>query len=108
MRNIKISEGCFENIDEIDNTKYFEPMLANKYEDIVKKGKMKFPCWAQPKLDGMRDIAQHTGMRSRKGKPIISAPHITHELESLFKEYPHMILDGELYRDWETDRKSVV
>lgn len=99
MRNIKISEGCFENIDEIDNTKYFEPMLANKYEDIVKKGKMKFPCWAQPKLDGMRDITQHTGMWSRKGKPIISAPHITDELEPLFKKYPHIILDGELYCD---------
>lgn len=99
MRNIKIAEGCFEDIEEIDNTKYFEPMLAVKYADMVKKLKMRFPCWAQPKLDGMRDIDKKTGMWSRKGKPIVSAPHIVNALKPLFNEHPDFILDGELYCD---------
>ena len=99
MRNIKIAEGCFEDIEEIDNTKYFEPMLAVKIQDLRKKNKVNFPYYDQPKLDGMRDITNKTGMWTRKGKRIISAPHIVDALRPLFDKYPDLILDGELYCD---------
>lgn len=93
----KKETGHFENISDIDTETYFNPMLAqdfNKYKD-----KIKFPVYSQPKLDGIRCIVRKDGMWSRNGKRIISAPHIFEALEPVFKNAPHLILDGELYAD---------
>ncbi len=64
------------------------PMLAHDYN---KRGKSaKFPCYVQPKLDGVRAVGQN-GLFSRARKPFAHLDHIVNELPS------DIILDGELY-----------
>lgn len=74
------------------------PMLAQSFSKHA--AKIKFPCFAQPKLDGHRCVAIVKGGKatlwSRTRKPITSAPHIVAELESMFAD-TDIILDGELY-----------
>ncbi len=96
-RTKKLESGYFEDVNNIDTKQYFEPMLAAKWEDY--KNKIQYPIYSQPKLDGIRCIVTKDGMFSRNGKPILSAPHIRKQLDSLFNEYPSLILDGELYAD---------
>jgi ATP-dependent DNA ligase len=91
----KMETGSFEDISQIDNKMFFEPMLAHKYEDY--KTKIKFPLASQKKLDGVRCIIRKDGMWSRNGKKIISAPHIFESLKTLFETNPDLILDGELF-----------
>lgn len=93
----KMEKGAFENINDIDTPIYFEPMLANKWEDY--KDKVTFPVFSQPKLDGIRCIVKQDGMWTRNGKAIISAPHIFECLKPLFEINPTLIFDGELYAD---------
>lgn len=73
------------------------PMLAQSFS---KHGhKIKFPCYVQPKLDGIRCIAilrdGKCTLWSRTRKRINSVPHIEQELERMFKI--NVVLDGELY-----------
>ncbi|NBV93671.1 MAG: hypothetical protein EBT29_04315, partial [Proteobacteria bacterium] len=94
-RKKKLESGYFESIKDINKVQYFEPMLAQKYEDH----EINYPVYSQPKLDGIRCIITKDGMFSRNGKKIISAPHIRQNLDLFFKDYPNAILDGELYCD---------
>ena len=94
-RKNKLESGYFESIKDINKVQYFEPMLAQKYEDHD----INYPVLSQPKLDGIRCIVTKDGMFSRNGKKIISAPHIRENLQLFFKDYPNAILDGELYCD---------
>jgi ATP-dependent DNA ligase len=79
------------------------PMLAHKYRDH--SAKIKFPCYGQPKLDGMRCIAivepnGRVTLWSRTRKPITSVPHIVKELEKFARfceGNTPIVLDGELY-----------
>ena len=91
----KKEQGYFENIEDIDNETFFQPMLAKKYEDEFHDNL--FPVYAQPKLDGCRSIVTKKGMFSRTGKEFYSAPHIRKQLDWFFEKYPEAILDGELY-----------
>lgn len=93
----KMETGSFENISDIDNETYFEPMLAKDWHK--EKGKIKFPIFSQPKLDGIRCIIKKDGMWSRNGKRIVSAPHIFKVLEPLLEINPDLVFDGELYAD---------
>lgn len=72
------------------------PMLAHKYED--KKKNVTFPAWVQPKLDGVRCLAEWDGNKvaliSRSGKPY-NMPTVQKQLESWLPR--NMVLDGELY-----------
>lgn len=87
------------------SSRYFEPMLAKKYE----AKKVVFPIASQPKLDGIRCIVTQNGMASRNGKPIVSSPHILYALEDFFQEYPDVILDGELYNhDFKDNFEKIV
>jgi ATP-dependent DNA ligase len=67
------------------------PMLALDYtkraHDIV------FPCFGQPKLDGVRAITYGGSIYSRKGKEFTILDAITAEL----KEHRKLHLDGELF-----------
>ena len=76
-----------------------EPMLAHKFRDH--ESKMVYPCYAQPKLDGIRCIAivksGKCTLWSRTRKPINSMPHIITEIERQFAGREDCILDGELY-----------
>lgn len=74
-----------------------EPMLAFSFE---KQGdKITYPCYTQPKLDGIRCIAIKNGddvtLWTRTRKPINSCPHIIEAIKELDVE--EIILDGELY-----------
>ena len=76
-----------------------EPMLAHVYE---KHGdKITFPCYAQPKLDGIRCIAVKKGnevtLWSRTRKRITSCPHIEDAIKLNFAHVANITLDGELY-----------
>lgn len=94
---IRIEHGSFENIADIDNETFFEPMLAKKLEDRIDK--LKFPVFSQPKLDGVRCVVNARGMWTREGKALLSATHIFEELQPFFENDPDLILDGELYCD---------
>jgi len=93
----KKESGYFENIKDIDDTSFTEPMLAKNYDDY--KDELKYPVYSQPKLDGIRCLVKKDGMWSRNGKPIVSAPHVLVALKPFFDKFPNAILDGELYAD---------
>ena len=88
-----------------------EPMLAHVYE---KHGdKITFPCYAQPKLDGIRCIAIKRGdsvtLWSRTRKRITSCPHIEDAIRLNFAAVSNITLDGELYNhDLKHDFEKIV
>jgi len=70
-----------------------KPMLAHKFNP----DKAVFPALLQPKLDGVRCVFTKDGAFSRTGKEFKNVDHIIKTLEPLFKQYPYVKLDGELY-----------
>jgi DNA ligase-1 len=85
--------------------KYF-PMLAHKFEpesSTSKKHTITFPCYVQPKLDGLRCIIYRDSMtgeirrQSRTGTYFDTMTHIAQSLTPFFQKYPSVVLDGELY-----------
>jgi len=105
----KIDSGYAETEEGAKEKKFYEPMLAHKYED--RKGELEFPLFCQPKLDGIRCIVQRKNpeenvsnvqdvilvAKSRNGKVIDAIPHILESLRGFFIKNPKAILDGELY-----------
>lgn len=86
------------------------PMLAKSYDDHA--AKIVFPCYAQPKLDGIRCIAvvEAGGVTlwSREQKPITAVPHINAAIQALGL-MPGTVLDGELYNhDLKDDFEKIV
>lgn len=94
----KLAQGGYhESLDDIDQAKFFKPMLAKTYEDYpLQPGETVF---VQPKLDGIRCIANREGLFTRQGKPIPGAPHVHQALIPFFETNPDVVLDGELYAD---------
>lgn len=97
-----------DNIESLKNKVY--PQLATDYNKIAEKQKIRTPCYAQAKLDGNRCISKYTKdkkvvMLSRRNQEIINFPHISDELEILFKKIyekntsilDNLYFDGELY-----------
>ena len=80
------------------------PMLA---QDFNKRGKdIKFPCYAQRKLDGVRCVAiAGMGLFSRNGKA--TSKHLTHIRAEVDRLAPGTVLDGELYSDTLTFQEIV-
>lgn len=107
----KRDRGYFDKIEDIDNPVPIKPMLAHKYQDATKKGPLDLvnnTYFAQPKLDGIRNIATKDGMFSRTGKPTTGAPHVFEELGPWFDADPTLVLDGELYNhDLKDDFNSI-
>ena len=97
--------GYVENIKEIQCTETILPMLAHDFHkrenDIV------FPCFVQPKLDGVRLLAKVTEdlnitFISRTGKKVLNLEHIEVELKIIIKKLPEapcfpLHVDGELF-----------
>ena len=88
------------------STKKYFPMLAHKFEPAsktTKKNTITFPCFVQPKLDGLRCVVYRdsaTGeirRQSRTGTYFDTMAHIAESLAPLFAKYPAVVLDGELY-----------
>lgn len=107
-RTKKLESGYTENIKKVDTAvKFFKPMLCEKLEDYPLDFSKNI--YVQPKLDGMRCCVQKSGMTSRNGKEIISAPHIYNALKPLFDKYPDLIFDGELYTNkFKNDFNSII
>lgn len=81
-------KGYHEAGEDISN-KLILPMLAHEWSK--RKHSVKFPLFAQPKLDGCRCLMQDGQMWSRKGKLFI--PKI---VEHLLFDAGEVIIDGEL------------
>ena len=80
------------------------PMLAHTYDPTStkrKKNDIVFPCFVQPKLDGLRCIVYIRDdvihFQSRTGMYFETLDHLTPQLEFFFKSHNDAILDGELY-----------
>jgi DNA ligase-1 len=97
----------------------FLPMLAQTFNpaDAVtataagskKKKVITFPCFVQPKLDGLRcvsyatrtanDAATAVCLQSRTGAFFTGLPHIAAALRPYLSQHPSVVIDGELYTD---------
>ena len=71
----------------------FNVMLAHP----VGKKEFDKDSFIQPKLDGVRCYISKHGAFSRNHKPFMNIAHILKELKPVFKKFPNLILDGELY-----------
>lgn len=92
----QIDKGYAEN--EPVERKTTAPMLAHSYDDHAHT--VTYPCYFQPKLDGVRCIAEMADDRtvtlwSRQGKIYDAVPHVNEILKDIMT--PGEILDGELY-----------
>jgi ATP-dependent DNA ligase len=85
--------------------KKFKPMLAetwNPNSTVNHKTTITFPCYIQPKLDGIRCLSYLNNSekivnQSRQLKYFHNLQHINNELKHIFDVYPNLVLDGELY-----------
>jgi len=74
---------------------FFNVMTAHKWKD--RKGKVDFPVYCQPKLDGIRCVASVNGLQSRGGQELVATPHIPFAMAEIFEEFLDIVIDGELY-----------
>ena len=93
-----------ERGDETKEQNKIFPMLAHSYEPLSSKKKkcdITYPCFVQPKLDGLRCIVymdkDNIRFQSRTGSYFDGMSHIAESLQHLFKTRPSLVLDGELY-----------
>jgi DNA ligase-1 len=94
----------------------FLPMLAQVFNpadaivvgaDSKKKKVIKFPCFVQPKLDGLRCVSYAArcgndtvvSLQSRTGAFFTGLPHIAAALRPYLSQHPSIVIDGELYTD---------
>lgn len=92
-----------------DPAKKYFPMLAHTFEPAnatataTKKNNIVFPCFVQPKLDGLRCIMYRDPVtsdlhcQSRTGSYFETMDHIKTSLAPVFAKHPNTIFDGELY-----------
>jgi ATP-dependent DNA ligase len=99
----KMSEGYFETIEEATDETVVLPMLAKDFNK--EKKKVVYPCYVQPKLDGVRALGKKDDqIISRKGKEITTMDHIQKDLDTLSViDY----LDGELYAHGLTFQENI-
>ncbi|MEQ8308029.1 MAG: hypothetical protein RIA09_15845 [Hoeflea sp.] len=94
----KLKTGYFENVEDVDSGTALFPMLAFRYDDL-KKG-LPFgeeEIFAQPKLDGIRNLARPNGNFTRKAEETFTFPQISEALRPIFEIFPGLSFDGELY-----------
>jgi DNA ligase-1 len=107
FKDKKEKEEYIEKLNEINDEKQnksFCPMLADKWDpDSKTKRKIDivFPCFIQPKLDGIRCLSYTKNdqivNQSRQLKYFKHLDHINKELDIIFTKFPDLIFDGELY-----------
>ena len=88
---------------EKEHTTNYAPMLADKWNPNIetkRKVDIVFPCYVQPKLDGIRCLTYLKNGKivnqSRQLKYFKNLNHINNELK-IFTKLPSLVLDGELY-----------
>jgi DNA ligase-1 len=102
------SEGSIQCIDDAP----IYPMLAQSYEpnSSSKKKTIVFPCFVQPKLDGVRCITYVRRRVDKSGYEIIhqsrtgaifgvGLQHLTNAISCYLFNNQNIVLDGELYTD---------
>lgn len=114
----KQRDGYTLTIAEAKNATIFKPMLAEHYNRAEDNGRRKQAAleaasdgklFSQPKLDGVRFLAQASGAMSRANRPIVAVPHVLEALRPTFRVHPNLILDGELYNhDLRDDFNKIV
>ncbi len=109
-------KGYVESIVDAENNVLDElieggilPMLAQSFSKHAHK--ISYPCYTQPKLDGVRCIAilknGKCTLWSRTRKQITSCPHIVKEIEEKFID--DIVLDGELYNhDFKSNFEHII
>ena len=99
--------------DNASFTRPFLPMLAQTFDPAdleagsKKKKVIKFPCFVQHKLDGLRCVSYATRsandlvvcLQSRTGAFFTGLPHIAAALRPYLSQHPNIVIDGELYTD---------
>ena len=85
-------------VDDIKNVRIIKlPMLAHPYSK--RSHNINWPCYVQPKLDGVRCIATRKGNEieymSRTGKPYETLEHLTPDLLKVLEDGD--CLDGEIF-----------
>lgn len=111
----KLKKGYVRTIEEAREGKTdaiiaggVDPMLAQSYDKHA--AKIRYPAYAQPKLDGHRCIAVvqngKATLWSRTRKAITGLPHLQRALEAAFPtdDGSSIVLDGELYNHEYADR----
>lgn len=79
-----------------EESSLISPMLAHSFDDYSHK--IIFPCYVQPKLDGIRMLFQQESLFSRKKKEIVSLPYISAALGMIYQKYGYSFaVDGEAY-----------
>ena len=104
------SETGLNNATNATNATKVFPMLAHTYEPLSSKNKKNdivFPCYVQPKLDGLRCVCYmmpcgnsndcKVVAQSRTGAYFETVEHICAELRPILLQNPGLMLDGELY-----------
>jgi DNA ligase-1 len=92
--------GYFDDMNNVDDMSYIEPMLAKLYKDYSDKIDFsKREYILQCKFNGMRCVATKSGLFTRKGEKYLSCPHIEKSLAPFFEKYPDAVLDGELFNN---------
>lgn len=97
-RRKRLEKQYRERLEDVDLVPK-GPMLADSFDrgrmaQILGLGN---PVWVQPKLDGIRANFNRHGAWTRGFKPHHNVAHIWKALEPLRLEYPHLVVDGELY-----------
>lgn len=92
----KVDKGYKLSAEAATSVEVILPMLAQSIDKHRKK--LKYPCFVQPKLDGVRSLAYWVGdevvLYSRGGK-VYNVPHLSEPLKKLLPK--DMVLDGEVY-----------
>ncbi len=93
----KMDREYFASEDDIDSMTFVSPMLATEYDKRKAMINWSEGVYAQPKLDGFRNIAQSDALYKRSGIEQMNAFHVAEALAELYAEQPDLVLDGELY-----------
>jgi DNA ligase 1 len=97
----KVKEDYKEDIKDIDNLTFLEPMTAKKFKEYDEKGKVTYPIADEDKLNGGRGVLWNAKdglwLYSRNGEKWNCIDHILFVVKNLYKKYPNLVLDGELY-----------
>lgn len=86
----KLDTEYFETMELAMTQKVMLPMLGENFSEY--ESKVVYPCYAQPKLDGMRGLKDGPKMTSRDNRVITTVNHILEEFRGV-----NEVFDGELY-----------
>lgn len=92
--NKKTDEGYTKEIPTGSKDTTLLPMLALKFQD--READIVYPCFVQPKLNGVRCLKVGDTYMSRKGKPFTTLAHMDTDTK-LFNEFVGCYADGEVF-----------